>query len=447
MEFDSAALYRSLAAAVADVGQRDLCVAFSGGLDSSVLLHAARNLPHWQRRLRALHVHHGLLADADEWSRRAMSVCTELGVQCAVVPVEVSLESGTSVEEQARMARYAALAGRLEAGELLLTAQHCDDQLETVLLQLFRGAGVAGLAAMPVVRRLGAGLHVRPLLGFGRSDLVLYATENHLRWGEDPSNEDQRFDRNFLRKTIVPLLRQRWPAVAPATARSASNCAEALRLTEELADLDATDAGRDGELSVAALRSLSRRRQRNLLRRWIGNHAFRMPSAARLNSIIDDVIGANRGVAALVRWDRAEVRRFGDRLLLMPCLAPLESSSRQPWPDPAAGIDLGAAQGRLLCGAVDDGGLDPQRLCCGRVEIGYRAGGERIRISGKPHSSGLSRLFQEAGVFPWMRDRVPLVFIDGQLAAVADLWVAEDFAASPGSRAMALQWLEHPPIR
>lgn len=447
MEFDSAGLYSALAAAVADIGQRDLCVAFSGGLDSSVLLHAARNLPNWRRRLRALHVHHGLLADADQWSQQATAVCAETGIECAVVRVEVSRESGESIEEQARMARYAALAERLQAGELLLTAQHGDDQLETVLLQLFRGAGVAGLAAMPVVRRFGAGLHVRPLLGFARADLLRYATEHRLRWQEDPSNEDQRFDRNFLRNTIVPLLRERWPAVSPAVARSATNCAEALRLVEELADLDAAEAGCAGELSVAALRRLSRPRQRNLLRRWIGSHAARMPSAARLNSIIDDVIGAVRGGAALVRWGQTEVRRFGDRLLLMPRLAPIDSSTRRPWPDPAAGFDLGTAQGRLLCTVADDGGLDPQWLDSGRVEVGYRVGGERIRISGKPHSTRLSRLFQEAGIFPWMRDRVPLVFIDGQLAAVADLWVAEAFAASPGARALALQWHERPPIR
>ncbi len=447
MEFDSAALHRALAAAVADIGQRNLCVAFSGGLDSTALLHAARNLQHWQRRLRAIHIHHGILPDADLWSREAQAACAESGIDCAVIPVEVRQGSGESLEEQARVARYSALEAHIDDGEVLLTAQHGDDQLETVLLQLFRGAGVAGLAAMPVSRPFGGGLHVRPLLGFGRADLLRYATAHGLRWLHDPSNEDQRFDRNYLRNTIIPYIRQRWPGVAPASVRSAANCAEALRLLEELAELDLATAGSGGELSVAALRRLSRPRQRNLLRRWIAGNDARMPSAARLNSIIDDVVGAAEGGAALVRWGQTEVRRFDDRLLLGPLLPPLDATAKVPWPDPVAGLELGGAQGRLRCAVAAHGGLDSRHLFSGRVEVGYRAGGERLRISGKAHSTGLSRLFQEARIFPWMRDRVPLVFIDGELAAVADLWVAEAFAAAPGARATALEWLDHPLIR
>ncbi len=447
MKFDSAALCRALAEIVPDFGERKLCVAFSGGLDSTVLLFAACEIKPLTGRLRAVHVHHGLVAHADDWARRARATCAELAVDCTVLNVNVAVGAGDSLEEQARVARYAALEAVVGAGEILLTAQHRDDQLETLLLQLFRGAGVAGLASMPPVRAFGAGLHARPLLGFDRCDLHEYAERCGLRWHNDPSNEDYRFDRNFLRGSILPALRARWPGIAIAVARSASNCAEAQQLLEQLADLDRLDTGEGGELSVTALRRLSPPRQRNLLRRWIALHNVKMPPATRLNSIISDVIGAADGGAAVVGWGGIEVRRFQDRLLLVPELAPLDKTRRTIWPRDRAELELGSGQGYLHRRPSPEGGIDASRFDNGLVEVGYRLGGERVRIHGKAQSKPLSRLFQEAQIFPWMRDTVPLIFIDGVLAAIADLWIVEGFAAQPGSSGLELQWFDHAPIR
>ncbi len=447
MKFDSAALFRALTEIVPDFGERDLCVAFSGGLDSTILLFAAHAIKSRTGRLRAVHVHHGLVAEAEHWARRARATCAELAVECTVLNVNVAVGTGDSLEEQARVARYAALEAVVGADEILLTAQHRDDQLETLLLQLFRGAGVAGLASMPPVRAFGAGLHARPLLTFDRCDLHEYAERHGLRWQNDPSNEDQRFDRNFLRGSILPALRARWPGIAVAVARSASNCAEAQQLLDQLADLDRVDAEKGGELSVTALRRLSPPRQRNLLRRWIAMRKIKMPPAARLNSIITDVIGAADSGAAVVSWGGMEARRFQDRLLLVPELAPVDTTRRTNWPRDCVDLELGSGQGYLHQRPSPEGGIDASRFGKGLVEVGYRRGGERLRIHGKAQSKPLSRLFQEAQIFPWMRDRVPLIFIDGSLAAVADLWIVEGFVAEPGSPGLDLQWFGHPPIR
>lgn len=447
LDFDAVGLCGALSDAVPDVGSRGICVAYSGGLDSTALLAAAAEADMLRERLRAVHVHHGLVDDADDWARSATSVAADLGLKCEVLRVNVRLEAGSSLEEQARIARYAALAKTIAPGEVLLTAQHRDDQLETVLLQLFRGAGVAGLAAMPVRRIFGAGLHVRPLLSFSRADLRRFVEERGLKWFCDPANEDMRFDRSYLRAQVLPRLHTRWPAVAAAAARSAANCAEAQALLEERGDDDIGVAAVEGGLSTDAVARLSAPRQRNLLRRWIGRAGARMPSAARLNSIVRNVVGASADGTAVVTWDRWEVRRFRDRLLLLPSQADWKGGERRVWPGNVACLELEPGQGLLRRRAAIGRGIDAELFEGGQVEVGYRDGGERVRIDGKAHSMALSRLFQENRIFPWMRDRVPLVFVDGELVAIADQWIIAGCGARGDGRGVVLEWCDHAPIK
>ena len=282
------------------------------------LLHAARELAahHPGIMLRAIHVDHGLQAAASQWAERCREHCRRLAVPLEVVELKLEVAKGESVEAEARRERYAALAARLQPGECLLTAHHADDQLETVLLQLFRGAGVAGLAAMPDRAPLGAGLHLRPLLETGRDRLVAYTTALGLEWIEDPMNTEDRYDRAYLRQQVLPALRARWPSVAQTVGRSARHLGEAKRLLEALAQADgASLVDEQGRLEIAGLTALPRERQVNVLRWWIAEQGMGTPSTARLESILRDVVPARPDAHPVVTWPTGEVRRRKGRLV------------------------------------------------------------------------------------------------------------------------------------
>src|SRR6185312_971686 len=274
-----------------------LCVALSGGIDSTALLAAlAEARPAGRRggtrdvRLRALHVNHGLHPNATRWSAHCRKLARRLGVPLSVIPVSVPRERGASLEEAARAARYRCFAQQLQRGEALLTAHTQDDQLETVLLQLLRGSGLPGLAAMPPVAPLGPGTLVRPLLARSRVELEAWAREHDLAWIEDDTNLDERFDRNYLRRRVLPAVRARWPGAGAAVARSARHAAEAQRLLTVLAQADLERARDGAALSVKALRSLPPDRRRNLLRWWIAASGRPAPDTRRLEEIAGPLI-------------------------------------------------------------------------------------------------------------------------------------------------------------
>ena len=252
-------------------------IAFSGGLDSTVLLHLLASLAKIENLppVSAVHVHHGLQAAADAWPAHCQSVCDALGVPLRVMRVQVS--PGASLERAAREARYQAFMQVMEAGEVLFTGQHRDDQAETLLFRLLRGAGVRGLASMPEHRPLAQGHLVRPLLAFSRSELEAYAHQHQLQWIEDPSNADPRFSRNYLRHRVFPTLTERWPQAITHLARTAEHMAEAQGLLDELALMDLQRADQPStfpwlplpSLALEPLRELSDARQRNALRHWL----------------------------------------------------------------------------------------------------------------------------------------------------------------------------------
>jgi tRNA(Ile)-lysidine synthase len=393
--------------------------------------------------LRVVHVEHGLHPDASTWAARCVAQAEALGVSCRVVPVQVSVPRGGSPEAAAREARYEALARELHPNETLLTAHHADDQLETVLLALLRGSGVAGLAAMPVRTLFARGWHLRPLLAFTRAALARYALEARIESCEDPSNLDRRFARNFLRADIVPRLMQRWPAAARTVARSASLSAEAAQLVDELAALDLGACAHAGRLDVRVLATLSDARARNALRAWIRRSGLQVPSLRRMEQIVNDVVHARRDAQPRLAWAGAELRRHGDWLHLMTPLPPA----------PATPIHLALERGVALGGLGElrleecrGAGLSAAALEGHALSVSFRRGGERIRPAGDAHRRSLKKLFQSHDVVPWMRSRIPLVYANGALAAVADLWTESDYAAREGERAYRVCWLRHPDV-
>ena len=418
-----------------------IAIAYSGGRDSSVLLHAAADL--WRdgrvAALRALHVDHGLHPDAPRWRAHCAATCSALGVPFASVAVDAQPRAGESPEAAARDARYVALAKLLAPGEWLLTAHHRDDQAETLLLQLLRGAGLAGLAAMPAHAPFAGGRLVRPLLDLGRDVLAAYASRHALEWCEDPGNAVLAPDRNYLRHVVLPALAQRWPAAATCLARSAAHCAEAAELLDTLAagDLAAIGVPADSPaLPLAALRPLPAPRRRLLLRHWLAGLGLPLPGRRVLARIDDEMLGAAADRSPCVAWPGAELRRHRETLYAQPPMPGAVDRSTRDW-DPARPLEL--PWGTLSARPVRGSGLDPAQLVPGRVVVTTRAGGERLRLPGRP-TRPLKKLLQEAGVPPWRRARLPLVWIDGALAAVAGLWIAADFAAAPEAPGLGLEW-------
>jgi tRNA(Ile)-lysidine synthase len=442
MAFSPAQFSRSLDSI--DPGWRDErhCVACSGGLDSTVLLHALAVLARGSRiPVRVLHVDHGLQAGSGDWARACAEECAQLGVECSILRLALAPDRGESIEAAARAARYAALAEALGDGERLHVAQHADDQLETVLIQLLRGAGLPGLAAMPARAAFGPGLMLRPLLGFAREELARWARAEGLRWRDDPMNADLRFDRAWLRARVLPALRERWPAAAATVARSAGHASEAARLLDDLARADAAGMLDQGRLSVAGLAALPRERQANVLRWWLRSEGLRPPSTARLSRGLADLLGAREDGAPRIAWDGGEVRRYRGRLYAQAAL-----TARLAMPARVADADweLGDGLGCLQLVAGRDGGLCA--ALAAEANLRFRAGGESLRPHPERPRKRLKDLCQEAGIVPWMRDRLPLVYVGERLAAVGDLWIDADFAAGAGDPALRPVWTGRPRI-
>nr|VFK65416.1 MAG: tRNA(Ile)-lysidine synthase [Candidatus Kentron sp. UNK]VFK71487.1 MAG: tRNA(Ile)-lysidine synthase [Candidatus Kentron sp. UNK] len=415
-------------------------VAYSGGADSHALLHGMVALGDALEgaEVSAVHVNHGLQNDADRWAAHAAHICRDLGVSCPILVVDAHPDPGESPEAAARRVRYGAIKGIMADNEILLTAHHLDDQAETLLLQLMRGAGPRGLAAMPSIVRFGAGWLGRPLLGISREVLRDYARAQGLRWVEDHTNRDTHFDRNYLRHEILARLRARWPGVSNTLGRVAVHQARTARQLERLAEEDLVDlrGSEPRTLSCAGLRALSPDRQRNALYTWFRRAKLPMPHAIHIERILNDIIEAASDREPLVSWKGGEVRRYRDDLHAMVPL-PMDSRRVIPW---VLEKPLRLSHGRLEARRVLGAGLRAASCPGNLVEVRFRQGGEKCRIAARGHTHRLKKLFQENGIPPWERDRIPLIFSGEELAAVAGLWVCHPFEASGDAPGWILRW-------
>lgn len=417
-----------------DEGAR-LCVAYSGGLDSTVLLHALAQARVFE--LRAAHVDHQLHPDSGDWRARCAASAAQLGVPFAAALIRVdSLQEG--LEAGARRARYEALRAMLQPGEILLTAHHADDQLETMLLALLRGAGVRGLSGVPADQPFGSGRLLRPLLDVTRMQLESWAREQGLDWIEDPSNANISLDRNFLRARVTPLLGERWPAAALTAARSAAHLQETDRVLRAAAEAD-LNAMRVGDcLDTSGLTALEPARRRNVLRHWLSQRGARMPSSRKLTSIEHDMLEAAADRIPSVEWDDVVLRRYRGLLHLERRPQRLEVE-RLTWTSTET-LQLPGDLGSLSLVRDPVGGISRQRLGA-TLCVRFRVGGERIRLAHEAHRRSLKKMLQAAGVPPWRRSRLPLIYSEDRLAAVGDLWVAEEFAARDGEEAVRIEWV------
>lgn len=424
-------LISELRSGLAQLPPGGLAVGFSGGLDSSVLVHALSSLaPARERGLRALHVDHGMHAHSAAWAMHCTAFAAQLGIPFVAVAISVA-DGGRGIEEAARAARYRVFAENLQPGESLALAHHADDQAETVLLKLLRGAGPQGLAGMRALRDFACGHLWRPLLNLPRSSLRAYAQEHGLVWIEDPSNQDTRLRRNFLRAEILPrLVQQHWPDAAVAIAHSAAWARAAADFVDDhaqraLAQLRGVDPAispghswpaRNAAIDWRGWLDLPDALRDPVLRLWLRTLGHDEPAHFHVAELERQLRTAGDDRAPCVRWDRCELRRYRELLYAMQPVEPVDPAWESGW----NGSPVALPGGGTLALVGEKGpatiAADDQPLT-----IHYRRGGEHIKPAGSAHRRELRLLLQEAGIPPWQRDRIPLIGMDGELIAVADL--------------------------
>ena len=415
-------------------------LAYSGGVDSHVLLHLVHRLQEQPGiNITAVHVNHGLQPAAADWAQHCRRVCDAMGMELVILEVDARAPAGMSPEAYARNCRYDQIKSLMQADDLLLTAHHQDDQAETLLLQLVRGAGPAGLAAMPAEKPFGPGRHGRPLLEFSRDAIRTYARAHELQWIEDTSNQDTGPDRNYIRHRVLPVLRDRWPAVTATLARAASHQSTARELLEVLAaeDYRQVRTGDSHRLMIEPLLNLGEQRALNCLRHWLVLNQAPIPGSVHLSGLYHEVINSREDSEACVHWSGVEVRRYRDALYFLNAQAPCDPSSRIAW-DIRAPCRI--PTGTITATRVTGRGIRVRQVPDERLEIRFRQGGEKIRPAGDAHTRDLKTLFQEQAVAPWLRDRMPLIYRDNRLVAVPGVCVAEDYAAGEQEPGWEVVW-------
>lgn len=404
-------LVEHLERALATATDAPCCVALSGGPDSSALLHAlAQRLP--RPSLRALHVDHGLHPDSGRWAEQVRAFCAALDVPIEVLRVQVDVASGLGIEAAAREARYAALARALRPGEQLLTGHHRDDQVETVLLKLLRGAGPEGLGGMRERRPLGAGELWRPLLGVPRSLLQDYVHAHALACIDDPANADARLSRNVLRHDVLPRLTRHWPQASDSIEQSAALCrdaADALR-TQWLAAFATVHDATTGSLDAAQWRALAPALREPLLDHWLHGRGLPAPTRAQRRQI-ERQLDARAGRVPCIRWPGAELHAWKGRLWALRPAAPIDPDWQATW---SGGVLPLPGGGTLASSAT----------FATPLTVRLRRGGEQIKPAGDRHTRELRDLFQQAVVPPWQRITCPLICEGEVLVAVADRWLS-----------------------
>jgi len=418
-----------------------LKLAYSGGLDSEVLLHLLAGL-HRQTGwpVSAIHVDHGLSRNAQAWVAHCTARCHVLGIPLAVERVQLATRKEEGVEGAARRVRYEALRGHIGPGEVLLTAQHQRDQAETLLLRLLRGTGCRGMGAMVPEVRFGGGRLLRPLLEIPRNLVEDYARRHGLTWLDDEMNRDPALARGFLRELVMPTMRRFWPSADAQLARAANNAAEAAALLDEVAqgDLVHCRTATAGALSVSALLGLSLLRRKNALRLWFVRQGRPRPSSRHLGQVLKAIEQKTSTARAIVREHDAEVRRYRDQLFLAVASTNVSSQSWCASWDPDHPLVLPDNAGTLRA-VIDHGrGLSRNRLGGRSLDVRFRRGGEVCRLPGRNHHHKVKKLLQEAGIPPWERETLPLIYVDNELAAVGPHWVCVPYAATVGEPSLRL---------
>lgn len=424
---------------ILDLQPERLVVGYSGGVDSHVLLHwLSRNLsksdnpPH----VCAIHVNHGLNEQAEAWQVHCEQVCTDLDVELFTFPVEVKRDG--SLEENAREARYELFGSFLKSSDFLLLAHHLDDQIETAIFKLFRGNGFVG---MPQSRPLKEAKLYRPLLHTSRKEIEIYAQKEDLAWIEDDSNLDTAFDRNFIRLTLLPLIRERWPHLSANLKHVLGKEEESSLLLESIAEQDRLDLETEERvIFLSRFRKLDLLRQKNFLRYWIKKSANAFPAESFVSDAVRQMMSSD---SFGLRWESLQINGYRDKAYLMkapekaPCASKGQNWSLEDLSELSAlGIRVETIKGQGLKADL-----------CQDLSIGFRKGGEKMQLNKGAGSKKLKHLLQDKGVPPWVRDSLPLIYKNEQLIAIAavpewglDSLISWHMKAEPDQEGVVISW-------
>lgn len=424
-----------------------LAVALSGGVDSVVLLHllatVSKEMPF---TLSAVHVNHGISRNAILWSRFCSDLCRRYGIPVYIAHLKIKKEAGDSLEALARNERYR-IFSRLQANYVIL-AQHLDDQAETLLLQLLRGAGVKGLSGMPLVRTQfadGAPKLLRPLLEISRRKIEAYARHHQLNWVSDESNDSVAFNRNFLRHEILPILKQRYPGYAKALLRSSRHFAEAASLLDELAAIDSEYCLVSGKLALDKIRALSFSRAKNLLRYTLSQQKILLPSTIKLEEILKQLLASSRDSQVHIHLGNTAIRCFKGLVHILPEeIRPQKPQSSQLVWQGEIPLPLGHLGGTVCFTQTEAHGIDPHKIFNRPVTLRTRQGGEHFRPACNRPKRSLKNLLQEASIPPWQRQTMPLLFCNEQLIWVPGIGIDCDFQVKSGQTGILPVWNTKP---
>ncbi len=414
-------------------------VGFSGGLDSSVLLYLLSALK-LSTPIIGIHVNHQLSPKAASWQLHCEEVCAKLGVELITESVQVE-STGEGLESAARLQRYGVFETYIERGDVLVLGHHLDDQIETMLFRLMRGTGPKGLAGIAEHRSLGDGLVVRPLLSVAKNELQIYAKQNQITWIEDDSNDESKFDRNYLRNEVIPLLEKRWPNFSKRWLQTAESCREEHTLCRTMAEEDLVRANELQErwgfsIRLQSLNEMSKERRNNILRAWVDKHGYPQLEVKHLDEIDKQFFNAESTKAEFT-WGKASLRRYKQKLYLTP--PDSEEAQARIGKQPLTwnlSETLCLPDGSKLNAKFDDDPPADDML----VTVRWRRGGERCKPRGRGHSQSIKKLLQEYGLEPWLRERVPLIYRGEDLIAVGDLWLCDLGSAPMEAKNLNFTW-------
>ena len=435
---------------------KTLIIAYSGGVDSQVLLVALAKLKQQGQlanNIVVCHVNHGLSPDADAWQAFAQHQCNNFSLPFISYKLNLKKQAQQSLEAIARDARYQCLVQASTEPALIVTGHHLNDQVETFLLALKRGSGLKGLSAMPASLQLAPHRLVRPLLSISRADIVVYANQQQLDWIEDESNTDQGFDRNFLRHTILPELASRWPSINKTIARSAEHCFEAQQLIDELAQQDLVHCQLSPyKLSVSNLNKLSEARLKNLLRYFLASHHYLMPTRSQLAQICQQ-LNAEADKSPVIQLANCSFRRFKNALYLTAIYQDLslwqasvnfdELASETPLnvmlPDELGTLNFSTRPEQIEIKNIWQAWIkkpNTEQL----VTVSFAHENPKCLPQYRQRSRTLKKVLQELAIAPWQRKRLPFIYYDNELVAVVGYFVCQDYVADSKDGECIISW-------
>ena len=414
------------------------CIAFSGGMDSTVLLHVMKNIIDEKSQIRAIHINHNIVDNSKVWTRTCKSICKNFGIDIEIISLEVT-HNGYGLEAAARDERYKKLKEILYENEYLLTAHHEEDQMETVFLRMARGTGLDGLQGINEKYSFGEGIIFRPMLEVSKTSVMDYAKEHQLKWVEDSSNQDTHFDRNFLRKKIIPQFRERWPSIASSVSRLSQLSAQNIKILNQIAEEDIGPIANMNELPLAKLLDKSFERANNMLRYIILANGMSIPSMKTLQDGLKEMLDPETD-KSVIAWKDYCIRKYKNHLYFLSNsdLEPNKVDVRIPW-EIGKTVNLGENIGTIEATFIHGDGLSIKK-CKNKLTISYRQGGELIKPIGHRINKSLKNLFQENQILPWMRDKIPLIYYQDELVSVADLWFNQNYVASQNEAGFVVNW-------